>query len=481
MKSSPEQFCLSILSKNFPLGKALVNLAMALSSGGRQADSATDLSLRPCYHYQYSSIGKSISGIGDDLAGFESLLSELLGEYFPEAGPFRFRLLNTDISPLVRPHAHCLEDRRYVYSASHKVGNNRPIAIGQELSAVGLNMSSVGWQSCDPPWNLPLSMSLIPFGQNKNAFTAGQINALLDNGGLPLGRELTVNALDSNYSSPEYIADTYRQPNLVNIIRIAGNRNVWGSMSPGQSLAHRQSNSDQRGAGKVYGDKYRLSQILDWDLPCHAQSEFGIRLKNGKECIVQAQAWEGMKIRSKRGRCMKGKTFRLCCIRLLDAQTGDVLFGRPLLLGIWGERAGELTLEEIFWAYRARFDIEHFFRFGKQNLLLDSFQTPDLKHQEAWLKVVQIAYWILWLASPQAEPKGKKWQQYAHKNTPAYLSAVPSPSQVQQQAEIIISGFEKEPFLPKLKIKGIGRKKGCTQTKRIRHPVRRKPEKGVKT
>ena len=74
-------------------------------------------------------------------------------------------------------------------------------------------------------------MKLIPFEENKNTFTAKQINELLNNKELPFGKDLTVNALDSNYASPEYIADTYPRKNLVNIIRLASNRNVWKKLS----------------------------------------------------------------------------------------------------------------------------------------------------------------------------------------------------------------------------------------------------------
>lgn len=477
MQKTPlEQFCHSILRKEFPLRKALVNLVMAVSASP-DASSVTSLSLSNVYHYQYSSIGKSISSISGDLPGFEKDLDDLLGEFFPSVSPSDFWLLNTDSSPLVRAHSKCLENRRYVYSASHKVGRNRPVAIGYEFSTIGLSMATTSWQSGSPPWNLPLNMSLVPFEENRNSFTAKQVNTLLDNDDFPLGQHLTVNTLDSNYASPEYIADTYHQPNLVNIIRISSNRNVWRSLKAEQVQANRSSNHDNRGADKVYGDKYKLNQLLDWDLPYDEQSCFGIRLKNGKPCLVQIKTWEAMMIRTKRGKNMKDKPFRLYSIQLLDTQTKVALFKKPLLLGIWGKREKELSLEQIYWAYRARFDIEHFFRFGKQNLLLNSFQTPDENHQKAWLKVVQMAYWMLWLAQPQAQPKSKKWQQYAYKNTAAYMSKIPSPSQVQQQMEIIIYLFDQEPFLPKLKIKGKGRKKGELQKKRARHSVRKKPKK----
>ncbi|MFT6021645.1 MAG: hypothetical protein ACI9CQ_004455 [Saprospiraceae bacterium] len=70
-------------------------------------------------------------------------------------------------------------------------------------------------------------MRLLLYSKNKNSFTARQVNELLDDKELPIHNSLTVNTLDSNYSSPEYITSTHHQNNLVNIIRLPSNRNVW--------------------------------------------------------------------------------------------------------------------------------------------------------------------------------------------------------------------------------------------------------------
>ena len=125
---------------------------------------------------------------------------------------------------------------------------------------VGLSARSPVYGGSAAPWNLPLSMRLVPFGENRNRFTAEQVNELLDNTGLPFHKELTVNALDSNYSSPEYIADTHRQPHLVNIIRLASNRNVWKKRV-------QQAQTRKRGAKAIYGQRYKLSAAPDWELP----------------------------------------------------------------------------------------------------------------------------------------------------------------------------------------------------------------------
>jgi len=151
-------------------------------------------------------------------------------DYFSK--PFdKFWLLNTDVSSLFRPHSPCLEQRRHVYKANNQVKGNRPVELGHELSTVGLSCRRPLYGMSGPAWNPPLSMRLVPFGENKNTFTAGQVDDLLSNKDLPLHSSLTVNALDSSYCSPEYVVDTYAQANLVNIIRMPSNRNVWKQLS----------------------------------------------------------------------------------------------------------------------------------------------------------------------------------------------------------------------------------------------------------
>lgn len=323
--------------------------------------------------------------------------------------------------------------------------------VGYEFSTVSLSARCPLYGLSEAPWNLPLSMRLIPFDANRNSFTAKQVNDLLDNEELPFEKELVVNALDSKYSAPEYIADTHSQAHLVNIIRLASNRNVWKKLSEQEQKQRRKTNADKRRADAIYGQQYKLSQAPEWDLAPDTEQEFGIQLANGRKVIVRMALWHQMMIHSKRGKSMKDKPFDLVKVELLDGQSREALFQRPMWLGVWGKRRAELSLDQIYWAYRNRFDIEHFFRFGKQRLLLNQFQTPEQDHWQNWLEVVNCAYWLLWVASDQASHQTKKWQQYdknVKKRKQYHLR--PSPSQVQQQLESIILAFEQEPFLPKL-------------------------------
>jgi len=392
-----------------------------------------------------------------------------------------FYLLNTDISSIYRPHSPSLPQRRHVYKANNKVKGNRPVEIGYELSTVGLSGRRPLYGVSEPAWNPPLSMRLVPYGENKNSFTANQVNDLIDNKDLPFHKSLTVNALDSSYCSPEYIAGTHNQPNLVNIIRSPSNRNVWKQLTEEEVNQRRLNNKDNRGANSVYGAEYKLNQSDDWDLPADVQTRFGVKLANGKTAIVQMEIWENILVRTQRGHNMKDKPFRLVRIKLLDSVTGLPLFKNCMWLRVSGKRRMELSPEQVYWAYRNRYDIEHFFRFGKQRLLLDKFQTPDEEHLENWMEVVSLAYWLLFVGKEQTEHSCQKWQQYDKNHKNRIKHSMPrTPSQVQQQMAGIILGFEQTPFLPKAQIKGKGRSIGLIFPKREKYPVLTKKKKRKK-
>ena len=69
-----------------------------------------------------------------------------------------------------------------------------------------------------------------------------------------------------------------------------------------------------------------------------------------------------------------------------------------------GERRNELTLVAAWDAYVQRFDVEHFFRFGKQRLLFTAYQTPDVEHEVNWWQLVSLAYVNLFLARQLGAP-----------------------------------------------------------------------------
>ena len=94
---------------------------------------------------------------------------------------------------------------------------------------------------------------------------------------------------------------------------------------------------------------------------------------------------------------MHNHPFTLVRIDVTDAK-GKPVFSRPMWLTVIGENRDQLCLRDVFKAYRQRYDVEHFFRFGKQRLLTTAYQTSDVERSENWWQITQLAYVQLWLA-----------------------------------------------------------------------------------
>ena len=144
---------------------------------------------------------------------------------------------------------------------------------------------------------------------------------------------------------------------------------------------------------------------------------------------------------------------------------------------ISGERRDELSLKNIYDAYRQRFDIEHFFRFGKNRLLMDKYQTPEVEHEEAWWQMVMLSYSQLYMAKEYAQKKPMPWE----KHLPEYKSksTKKTPTQVQRDFGRIIREIGTPAQPPKARKKSKGRQLGDAQTKRTRHPVIKKSKKSA--
>ena len=82
---------------------------------------------------------------------------------------------------------------------------------------------------------------------------------------------------------------------------------------------------------------------------------------------------------------MNNHPFTLLQITIEDL-LGNVI-NKPMWLIVIGSRRDELSLTDCYDSYRQRYDQEHFFRFGKQKLLMTAYSTPDVKHEENWFKL----------------------------------------------------------------------------------------------
>jgi hypothetical protein len=196
----------------------------------------------------------------------------------------------------------------------------------------------------------------------------------------------------------------------------------------------------------------------------------------GHTYTVVIEAWDGLLMRGKRDVPMHNHPFSLVRIRLLDAK-GQSVFNRAMWLIVMGQRRCELSLLDIWHAYRQRYDLEHFFRFGKQRLLLDKYQTPDTEHEENWVQVVKLASVQLWLLSPLTYQLPRPWEKYV----PSSPTGVASPSQTQRAAERIIRQIGTPAAPPKRRGNSPGRRRGTKLPRRRWLPVVKKTKTSQKT
>ena len=67
--------------------------------------------------------------------------------------------------------------------------------------------------------------------------------------------------------------------------------------------------------------------------------------------------------------------------------------------------------------------------FSKQNLLLDSYQTPDVSHEENWWQLAILSYAQLYLANTLASLLPKPWEKHLPEYQESGDQQVKTPSQ----------------------------------------------------
>jgi len=83
--------------------------------------------------------------------------------------------------------------------------------------------------------------------------------------------------------------------------------------------------------------------------------------KRGRKLTVEMQSWDNLLMRGTRDYPMHKSPFTLIRTVVTD-ENGKRVFKRPMWLTVIGERRDQLSLIEVWHAYRQRYDVEHFFR-----------------------------------------------------------------------------------------------------------------------
>lgn len=477
MIKTTNQYCLDLLNLGVRHNKALVNLVMALSS--QKASSVVGLSESPLFHYQYSSITDAVGHIAPDAAGLREferrLLSTCLGHL---EAPGAEICLATDKTVVPKPQTPTFPNRTTVVCPNPAFAGARSLSVGYEYSWVNLQVGE--------GWSLPLSAERIELERTAAQVAGRQVDRLLSDGALPFKEApLIINNLDSGYVGAGYLDSVKQHLNLVSVICLRHGSRVWEAAPEG---SHKP---------KVYGRKHYLL-AADRVLHCKKHPKNGLpyevhqealathktpdeetaweeTLKNGRRVRFQVRRFKDLLWRTIDGVAMKDRPFDVALVEVRDAASGEMVFKKPLFLGIFGNKRAQLQIPQIPKTYRKRYNIEPFFRFAKQNMAMRGFQTPVAQHLDNWMYVIIASCWLLFHSARCLTSQPKKWQQYLvsePKNKP-----VRSLAQAQKAALKYLLTFDQAPFLPQKSKPGPGRKKGMRQTQRTKYRYVRKDAK----
>lgn len=436
----------------------------------KSAKSVVGLSESPVYHYQYCSITEAVTNLAKTSRKRDERRNSLQRLFL---ACFELKSVidwQTDGVSLFREHAKCLKDLQFVHKANTVIRGNKPIGIGYPL--LFINLADFANQ-----WSLPFEVEIA--GSETDYVSLAGRKMVEICGREEFKQRLNVNTADSSFGCPKYISPTSKVENLVSITRLRHGRKVC--------FAEHQETG---GAPQIYGADWYLREVSgDWVLKKKdrtitkyqasiyqnepdEQTQIWTKTKKGRELLIEVRRWNEMMMHSSDGYRMKEAEFDLVSFRVLDEKTGKRVFKEDVFVAVTGAERKRLNLKEVYQRFRRRFDLEVTNRFLKQEMFLETYQTPRKENVENWLLTAQTAMWLLYEASDEVEKVSPKWQKY---NEPKIKEGGKrTPSQTKKGAERLFLSFEKEPYLPKKSEKGLGRKKGSKLAKREEYEVEKK-------
>ena len=191
--------------------------------------------------------------------------------------------------------------------------------------------------------------------------------------------------------------------------------------------------------------------------------------RKGRKYQVLLQRWNDCFMQGSKDEPTHEHPFDLLRVTVTDDK-GKAVYRRPLWAMITGARRREVHSKDAQIAYGRRYDIEHFFRFGKQRLGMVGSQTCETRHEENWHWIGLLAYNMLYYARSLAKSTRYPWE----KKKIQVLSSIERPSQVQRDYNRIIPEIGTPAPFPKPRGKSPGRRLGHKIGERPDRPVIRR-------
>jgi hypothetical protein len=445
--------------------EALLDLIDALSSN-HIATSAAELSLNPLFQRDYNSLYKGIADflLSPDEENYSQEVKQIfqaVSGTIPTTNSRSFNLFGIDATPYPRPYSSTLADKTFIHYPN-PIKGNKPINIGHSYSVVCALPERT--ETGNVSWAIPLSCERVISTDTTTKTGNKQLAKIWESSEMP-DEKLSVLVADCDYSQRGFIGEQVQQENLVTITRVRSNRVFY------RPFISENPQKKRVGHPRWYGDKFDLSNSETWHEPDEV-TYTSLTTKRCRHLTVIISAWKQMLMRGTKTYKMNLYPFTLLQITVKDPTTNCTIW-KPMWLIVIGECRHELSLIDCYESYRQRYDMEHLFRFCKQKLLMNSYFTPDVHHEENWVKLTLLVYVNLWAARKLATVLPRPWEQYLKPDKSVNIT----PSLVQRDFHRIIKAMGLSAKSPKRRGFSLGGIKGEKKDRRTRHQVIKKTQK----
>jgi hypothetical protein len=435
-----------------------MNLVDSVSSDGRKYKSLIQLSHSHFFERKYSSI---TDAIGDGLPHAKwDMIAKIMLAVTTLDEEKKVHCFIVDCTPQSRQYAKKMQER-YITHYPNPAPGNKPICVGHAYSVLVRLPSDPAARA--KHWVNPLSAKMVKSSQKGNEVGMHQLVDYIKSHAL--SGEMTISVGDTLYGSKNCRKIALELEKHVHIFRLNSTRNVFFMPSDVEC------DSSRKGRKKEFGDKMHLPDVDIHPKPDQETQTYWTT-KKGKQYRVVIKCWNNMLLRGSRDFRSSKYPLNIIQVTVINEEN-ELVFKKPLWLAVLGGNRHQLSLVEVYENYKARYDIEHFFRFGKQNLLMDSYQTTEIEHEESWWQLCMLAYTQLYLAREIVPSMPEPWERYLpeYKDTENKKNFVSSPSKTQHgfSSLLKIIGTPAQPPVPRGNPQG--RKTGETQLKKETVPV----------
>jgi hypothetical protein len=428
---------------------ALFELVDAVLTLPHRVTSLVELSEQAAFRRGHGALFDALACGDLDVAALRGLLA---GSWEPvEEGPVKVAV---DVSPWPRPHAETSPERCFCHAPCRCTAARKAVPGWPYSFAAALERGAASWTGL-------LDAERLAPEQDATLFTVAQVTrvaAALERAGHLAGRPAPLFVFDAGYDMTRISYQLTARGLTVQVLgRVRSNR-VFRA-DPVQRPRH------LGGRPRRHGTELALADPATWSVP-----DAELTAASGRYGTVTVRAWHRLHQELVRDRGWKDHVGELPVVPgtliLIEA---DHLPGRrhPKPMWLWhtAPEGTAFDLDLLWRAYLRRFDIEHTFRFLKQQLgwTAPHIRTPE--QADRWTHLVLAAHTQLRLARHLTHDLRRPWEK------PTPTGRALTPGRVRRGFAPLARRIGTPAKRPKPTRPGPGRPQGTTRPPRQRHPV----------